>query len=222
MNLKNTTLAFDLDGTLVDTAPDLVAVLNRMLDEAGLAAVPFSAARRLIGGGARRLLEHGFQAAGRPLGETEASVLLERFVGLYRDRIAHESRAFDGVEAALDRLAAEGAILCVCTNKLTDLSVALLEALGLADRFAAIVGPDAVSRRKPDPAHLVEAVIQAGGDPARAVMIGDSDTDFLTARAAGAPVILVPFGYCEVPVESLGAEGIVERFEDLPAALAAL
>ena len=222
MNLQNATLAFDLDGTLVDTAPDLIGMLNLMLDEAGLPSVPLSAARHLVGGGARRMLEHGFQEAGRVLQPAEAPALLERFVEIYRARIADESRVFDGVEATLDQLAAAGARLCVCTNKRTDLSVDLLRALGLADRFAAIVGADAVTRRKPDAAHLLETVSTAGGDPSHAVMIGDSDTDFHTARAAGAPVILVPFGYCEVRVEDLGADAVIEHFADLPAALAAL
>jgi phosphoglycolate phosphatase len=215
-DLSGAAIAFDLDGTLVDTAPDLIGVLNAMLTEHGLPVVPEAAARHLVGRGARHLLEHGFREAGAPWEEAAAPALLDRFIALYFDRIAEESRPFEGVAETLDRLKAAGARLCVCTNKRTDLSVALLKALRLDDRFEAIVGPDLVSRRKPDAAHLLEAIALAGGDRARAVMVGDSEIDFQAARAAGVPVILVPFGYTEVSLAELGAD-LVERFEDLPA-----
>lgn len=222
MILRGAAVAFDLDGTLVDTAPDLIAVLNAMLVEEGHPPVTYSAARRLIGGGAEALLRHGFEAAGAGLDSARAPLLTDRFVERYLARIADESRPFEGVEAALDELAEAGAVLCVCTNKLTRLSVALLDALGLLGRFAAVVGPDQASARKPDAAHLLEAVRRAGGDPGRAILVGDSQTDVLTARAAGAPCVIVSFGYTEIAPDALGADVLVDAFSEVPAAVRGL
>jgi phosphoglycolate phosphatase len=219
MPLTGATIAFDLDGTLVDTAPDLIGVLNQMLDEHGLPPVPLASARRLVGGGARRMLQHGFEEAGATVTPDELPALDDRFVELYRERIAHESRPFDGVEAALDTLAADGARFVVCTNKRTDLSLDLLAAVDMLDRFVAVAGPDTVTRRKPDPAHLIEAIRLGGGDPQRALMVGDSATDLLSARGARIPVVLVSFGYTETPVEDLGGDMLIHRFSDLPGAV---
>jgi phosphoglycolate phosphatase len=217
MPLTGATLAFDLDGTLVDTAPDLIGVLNLMLAQRGLPSVPLSSARHLVGGGALYLLEHGFTEAGAVYDPAESDVLLQRFIALYLGRIADESRVFDGVAAALDGFKAQGAKLVVCTNKPTDLSVALLKAVGLLDRFDAVAGPDVVSKRKPDAAHLIEAIRMAGGDPARALMVGDSAADYDSARAAGVPVVLTTFGYTEVPVQTLGADALIDAYAELPA-----
>lgn len=222
MLLSGATIAFDLDGTLVETAPDLIGALNLMLVERGLPAVPLSSARHLVGYGARAMLEHGFDEAGAAYDAGDMPLLVERFVELYRDRIAVESHAFEGVEAALDVLAGQGARLVVCTNKRTDLSLELLEKLGLLHRFAAVVGPDAVSRRKPDPAHLIEAIRKGGGDPARAVMVGDSMNDAVPAQAAGVPFIAVTFGYTETPPAEFGADAVIDRFDQLPKAVAEL
>lgn len=216
MSLTGATIAFDLDGTLVDTAPDLIGTLNDMLGEAGLAPVPTTSARRLVGRGARFLLEHGFAAAGRSSAGPAPDAAEAEFVERYLARIARESRPFDGVERALDALAADGAVLCVCTNKVERLSVALLDALGLSTRFAAIVGPDTVAAPKPAADHLIEAVRRAGGDPRLALMVGDSETDVGAARAAGVPVAAVTFGYTEVPPADLGADALIDRFEELP------
>lgn len=221
-SLRGVTIAFDLDGTLVETAPDLIGALNLMLVERGLPTVPLSSARHLVGLGARVMLEHGFAEAGASFDAGSMPLMVERFVELYRDRIADESHAFEGVEATLDILAAQGATFVVCTNKRTDLSIELLDRLGLLARFAAVVGPDAVTRRKPDPAHLLEAIAKAGGDPARAVMVGDSANDVIPAKAAGMPVIAVSFGYTEVPAAELGADAVIDRFEALPEAVADL
>lgn len=222
MILRGATVAFDLDGTLVDTAPDLIAVLNAMLVEADRSPVSYAAARRLIGGGAEALLRHGFEASGAALDPARLPDMTERFVHRYLERIAQESRAFDGVEEALDDLAEAGALLCVCTNKLTRLSVALLDQLGLVDRFAAVVGPDQTSARKPDAAHFHDAVRAAGGDPGRALLVGDSETDVSTARAAGVPSVVVSFGYTEIAPERLGGDRLVHAFSDVPAAVRAL
>jgi phosphoglycolate phosphatase len=215
MNLRGLTIAFDLDGTLVDTAPDLIGSLNVVLGECGLAALPTKSARGLVGRGARALIEKGFAAAGQPLDAERAPSLVARFIDVYRSRIASESRAFDGLEAALDRLKEAGAVLCVCTNKPTELSNLLLEALELRGRFASVVGADAAPKPKPDASHLVKAVLDAGGDVAFSIMVGDSETDVLTARAAGAPVIAVPFGYTEIAPKNLGADILIQHFDEL-------
>lgn len=216
--LDGATIAFDLDGTLVDTAPDLIGTLNTILVDEGLPALPVDEARPFIGHGARSLLQRGFEAAGQVLHPTRLQHLFERFLPLYLGRIAQESRPYPGCEAALDALAAEGATLCVCTNKYTALSVALLEGLGLAPRFAAILGPDAAGATKPDPRHLQAAVEAAGGRMDRTILVGDSGTDAGAARAAKAGLILVSFGYTDIPVADLGPDELIHSFDDLPAA----
>lgn len=216
MPLSGATIAFDLDGTLVDTAPDLIGVLNALLREHGLPPAPLAAARHLVGRGAPFLLEHGFREAGAALAPDRTAALTERFIDLYLARIARESRPFEGLTEALDALAAAGATFCVCTNKRTDLSLALLGQVGLLERFAFVAGPDVVSARKPAGAHLVEAVTRAGGDPARCLMVGDSAADVGCARDAGAPVALVSFGYTEIPAAELAADAVFDSFRDLP------
>ncbi|MBX3484022.1 phosphoglycolate phosphatase [Phenylobacterium sp.] len=216
--LAGVTVAFDLDGTLVDTAPDLIGTLNHLLVEDGLPALPLDQARPFIGHGARHLIRLGFQAAGQTLHPARLEQMFERFIPHYRDRIAEESRPFPGCEAALDGLAARGATLCVCTNKPSDLSEALLGQLGLASRFAAIVGPDRAAAPKPDAAHMQAAVAAAGGDIARAILVGDSGTDAGAARAAGAGLILVAFGYTEIPAADLNPDALIAHYDELPAA----
>lgn len=214
--LRGATIAFDLDGTLVDTAPDLIGTLNHLLAAEGHPPLPMDQARPFIGHGAKRLLQRGFTAAGQPLDDARLQALFDRFIPHYLDRIAQESRPFPGCEAALDTLAAEGATLAVCTNKTTNLSVALLEGLGLAARFAAIVGPDKAGVAKPDPGHLRFAVDAAGGSMARAILVGDSTTDAGAARAAGAGLIIVSFGYTDVPPSQMGADELIHSFDALP------
>jgi phosphoglycolate phosphatase len=214
--LKDAVVAFDLDGTLVDTAPDLIGTLNYILFEHGLIPVPLSSVRHLVGGGARRMLELGFAEAGRPFPDGAPQALVDRYLALYARRIADESRPFPGVAEALDALRADGARLVVCTNKRTDLSVALLEAVGLLDRFEAVIGSDRVSARKPDPAHLIETIAAAQGSLRRALMVGDSDNDVRSAKGAGVPVVAVSFGYTTTPARELGADAVIDRFPELP------
>lgn len=222
MQLSGATLVFDLDGTLVDTAPDLVGALNEVLEIEGLPPLPLASARHMVGHGARALLIRGFEAAGAPWRAERDQELNARFIEVYLARIARESRPFPDAEAVLDRFAAQGASLAVCTNKRTDLSLALLEAVGLADRFAVVTGADYRGPRKPDAAHLQAAIEGAGGDPSRAVMVGDSETDVGTARAAGVPSVVFTFGYCATPVSELGADAVLDRWSDLPAAVSRL
>lgn len=217
MDLAGATLVFDLDGTLIDTAPDLVGTLNDMLEAEGMPPLPLASARHMVGHGARALLIRGFEAAGVRWAPERDAELNARFIEVYLARVARESRPFPGMEDVLDGFARRGASLAVCTNKRTDLSLALLEAVGLADRFAAVVGADYGGPRKPDAAHLQAAIEAAGGDPSRAVMVGDSDTDVGAARAAGVPCVVFTFGYCATPVSELGADAVLDRWSDLPA-----
>ena len=208
---------FDLDGTLIDTAPDLIGSLNGVLAEQGLPPVTLADARHLVGHGAKAMIERGFALAGEPLPADKVPALFDRFIEIYVGRIAQDSVIFEELETTLDLLAAEGAGLAVCTNKRTDLSLALLNALGLTHRFAAIVGPDMAPAPKPDPRHLLAAIQAAGCDPARALMVGDSISDVLAAKAAGVPVAVVSFGYTETPAADLGGDVLIDHFTELPA-----
>ena len=209
------TIAFDLDGTLVDSAPDLIATLNVILIAEGFGPLPDDQGRPLIGRGARWLLQRGLAAAGAQNPGTRADALFDRFIDHYRAHIADESRPFPGAIAALEILKAAGAKLVVCTNKRTDLSRSLLAELDMAGLFDAVVGADAVSAIKPDAAHLIEAVAAVGGDLARTVMVGDAATDAGSARAAGTPLILVDFGYTEIPAAELAPDTLLHYFDDL-------
>jgi len=220
--LMDATIVFDLDGTLVDTAPDLVDVLNGLLTEEGLAPLPLDEARPMIGRGARVLIERGFAADGAPLGKAHADILFETFIERYRGRIARKSLPFPGAAGALGELARAGARLAVCTNKPTDLAVTLLEALDLADLFAAIVGPEGAPAPKPDPSHLLATIEKADGRADRAVMVGDSAADAQAARGAGVPLILVNFGYTETPARDLAPDILIDSFNQLPRACARL
>ena len=217
-HLADSTIAFDLDGTLVESAPDLVATLNVLLAQEGIAPLPLAQARDMIGQGARSLIAKGFEASGAQVAEPRLSTLFDRFIDHYSAHIAEESHVFPGVTDALDRLADAGARLVVCTNKRTDLSVSLLQALDLAHRFAAIVGPDSAPAAKPDARHLLAALAAAGGSAERAVMVGDSASDAGAARAAGVPLVLVSFGYTPIPARDLAADVLIDHFDALPAA----
>ena len=213
--LAGSTIVFDLDGTLIDTAPDLVATLNTLLAEEGIAPVALEAARTMIGQGARALIARGFVAAGVTVDARRLDRLFDRFIGHYRAHIADLSRPFPGVITALNGLEAAGARLAVCTNKRTDLSVALLEVLKLVDRFAAVIGADAAPAAKPDPRHLTLTIERAGGRIDRSVMVGDSASDLGAARAAGVPVVLVSFGYTDIPARDLGPDVLIDHFDQL-------
>jgi phosphoglycolate phosphatase len=213
------TIVFDLDGTLVDTAPDLIDTLNVILGRHDISPVAFDQARTMIGAGVRPLLQRGLASKGVQLPPDEIDRLFAEYLQVYGAHIADRSRPFPGVEAALDALAAQGCRLAVCTNKLEWLSVRLLDTLGLSRHFAAICGQDTFAMRKPDPDMLRLTIVRAGGDTGHAVMIGDSMTDVATARAAAVPVIAVDFGYTETPPAELGADRLISRFDALPAAV---
>jgi phosphoglycolate phosphatase len=217
------TIVFDLDGTLIDTAPDLISTLNIILAREGMPAMPYDEARKMIGGGARGMIERALIAEGRDGSKPEFQPELDRmfssFIEHYAAHIADRSRPFPQLEAALDRLAADGLRLAVCTNKLEWLSVRLLDTLNLTRHFAAICGQDTFGMQKPDPEVLRRTILKAGGAPDKAIMVGDSGTDVRTARAASLPVIGVTFGYSEVPIETLQPDRLISSYAELDAAI---
>jgi phosphoglycolate phosphatase len=216
------TIVFDLDGTLVDTAPDLIGSLNVLFAREGLAPIALDEGRGMIGGGVRPLIERGLATQGRSLTAAQLDALYAGYVAHYAEHIADNSRPYPGVEAALDALAARGSRFAVCTNKLAWLSVRLLDRLGLSQRFVTICGQDTFGVQKPDPEVLRRTIRAAGGDLADTVMVGDSATDIRTARAAGVPVVAVDFGYTDVSVAALGPDRVISHFDALPAAVGAL
>jgi phosphoglycolate phosphatase len=217
--LAGATIVFDLDGTLVDSAADLAASLNHALACLGRPPVPPASVRSMVGEGARALLRRGLAASG----ESEEALVeagLGPFLDFYAGNIAVHSRPFPGAEALLDRLDGAGARLGICTNKPEALSQALVAALGWSGRFHALLGADSLPVRKPDPAHLLATIAAAGGRPARALFVGDSRTDAETAAAARVPLILLRHGYSTVPVDTLGAEAVIDGFHQFEGALA--
>lgn len=216
--LDGMAIAFDLDGTLVDTAPDLVRALNACVVPRGIAPVPVREVRAMVGRGAKALIRRAYEREGMDLEEAELDERLAHFLDVYSSGIAEQSAPFEGVEDALDRLAAAGARLSVCTNKPQSLAESLLDALGLSRRFDRIVGPEGVPAKKPDPAHLIAAFGDGYRGPG--VLVGDSEPDVLAARGAGAISLVFEGGYSEKPARTLGADRLFERFDELEAALA--
>jgi phosphoglycolate phosphatase len=219
---KIPTIVFDLDGTLVDTAPDLISALNFVLDREGLPPVPLQSARNMIGAGARKLIERGLELEGRVMTVKEIERMTADFIAYYAENIAVASRPFEGLEGALDDLTAKGCRLAVCTNKLEWLSKRLLDQLKLSARFAAICGADTFGVSKPDPAILKQTVARAGGDLSATIMVGDAGTDIGVARRAGVPVIGVSFGYTDVPIAELKPDLLIHHMRDLPGAIGQL
>jgi phosphoglycolate phosphatase len=215
-------IVFDLDGTLVDTAPDLINALNFVLGREGLAPVPLHSARNMIGAGARRLIERGLEAEGRSVGPEEITRLTNDFIDYYAAHIADYSRPFEGLERALDDLEQRGYRFAVCTNKLEWLSKLLLDRIGLSARFGAICGGDTFGVSKPDPAILRQTIARAGGDPSNAIMVGDAGPDIGVARRAGIPVIGVGFGYTDVPIAELKPDRLINHMNELPGAVDSL
>lgn len=205
-------VVFDLDGTLAETAPDIMGTLNRILAKEGLAALPVERARELVGAGAKALIDRGFKVSGAPLSPEKLDALFADFLVDYLDHVLIHSHLYDGVIEALDALEAKGFNFAICTNKPEPHSLALIEGFGLTPRFKCIAGRETFGINKPDPRHLTETIRAAGGDLSRAVMVGDSRTDVDTARAAGVPVIGFTFGYTDVPMASLKPDIVLESY----------
>ena len=213
-------LVFDLDGTLIDSAPDLAAAINRLLGSQGRRELALAEITRMIGDGVAVLVRRAYQATGGLPDDLAACT--ERYLAIYGDALADLTAPYPGVVETLELLARSGHRMAVCTNKPEAATKAILEALDLARFFQAVAGGDSLPTRKPDAGHLLGALAMMGAEPGRAVMIGDSQADVAVARNAGVPAIAVSYGYRRQPVEELGADIVIDRFADIPAALAKL
>lgn len=214
-------LLFDLDGTLVHTAPDLVATLNLILGRHGRSALPLAAVEKMVGDGARALLDRGFAATGAPAPDLDA--LMAEFIDIYVKACTVHSRPYEGVVETLAALAAAGHRMAVCTNKPQAPSETILENLGLMRFFETVAGGDRFPVRKPEPGHLLGTLALMASDARDgAVMIGDSRNDVASARRAGMPVVVVSYGYTMIPPAELGGDALVDRFAEIPAALAGI
>jgi phosphoglycolate phosphatase len=216
------TIVYDLDGTLADTAEDLVATLNWLLGREGLQPLKVETAGSLLGAGARTLIKRGFAASGRSLDPEEIEALFADYLTYYKVHIVDRTRLYPGVDEALAAFARAGWRQAVCTNKIESFAKLLIEKLGIGDRFAFICGQDTFGVGKPDAKPLLETIAASGGARKRAIMVGDSGTDIMTARAAGIPVIAVDFGYTDVPVAELGPDRVIAHFDELMVACDAL
>lgn len=216
------TVVFDLDGTLVETAGDLVGALTATLKREGVAPLAFDQARDLIGSGARALVERGLRVANHVVSLEKLDSMHRYFLEVYAEHIAEESAPYPGCAETLDRLAARGVKLAVCTNKMEGLAVRLLDAVDLTRRFGAIVGGDTFAVNKPNAEPLLGAIERVGGDRRRAVMVGDSQTDVGAARAAGVPIVITTFGYTLTPARELDGDAFIDHFDEFEDALATL
>ena len=216
------TIVFDLDGTLVDSAADIQAALNRVLAEVGRRPVTLDEARDMIGDGMDKVVERGFAATGGAASPAAFARHFRRYREIYRNTDVVHTRPYTGVVETLRHLRESGYRLAVCTNKLCDFAVEILDTLELDGFFGAVVGADSTAARKPDPAPLRAAIERLGGSPGDAVMVGDSPVDVAAARAVGIPVVAVAYGYAHMPPVELGADALITRFKALGDALSHL
>lgn len=213
-------IVFDLDGTLVDTAPDLLDSLNHCLATVDMEPVKSEDINRIVGFGSRVMIERAFALRQRHLAEGQLDALQAIFLDHYTANVPGRSKPFPGAIEAIERFQAAGYTTAVCTNKLEGMSLSLLEALGVIGHFKAICGGDTFPMRKPDPGHLLRTIAMAGADPERAVMVGDSRTDIDTAKAAGIPVIAVDFGYTDRHVSAFEPSRVISGFDELTVEMA--
>ncbi len=216
------TLLCDLDGTLVDSAPDLLRALNSLLELEGRAPIDLPVLKRMVGDGVTKLVERGWTATGGAATGSDLEGLVDRFLTLYETNLVRDTVAFPRVGSVLSSLKESGWKLAVCTNKPERPSRQILETLGLSHLFEAVAGGDSYPVKKPDPGHLLATMAELQTTKERCVMLGDSGNDVRAAQAAGVPVVLVTFGYCRESLSSLGADALVDDFADLPAVLAGL
>ncbi|MBL8789475.1 MAG: HAD-IA family hydrolase [Rhizobiales bacterium] len=207
-------LVFDLDGTLVDTAPDLHAATNHVLSTLKRRSISMEEVRSFVGHGARALIARGCEATGEPVDPRAIETLYQEFVIYYAANISAYSKPFPGLLDFLDRCKARNIAMAVCTNKLEFLSVQLLQALGLSPYFGAVVGPDTIGIAKPDPRPYHEALHRLGRDVASSIMIGDSETDIRTGQNAGVPVIAVSFGYTPQHVSAFNPTHVIDHYDE--------
>ena len=208
-------VGFDLDGTLVDSNRDLAPAINHALWMVGRAAIPPEATRKLIGGGARRMLERATELTGGTLPDDAFEAAFGELLVHYEAHIADNTVPYAGCLDALDALLDRGCKLAVITNKIEVYSRKLLDALGMTDRFAAILGGDTLGpgRAKPAPDMIDTAILLCGGGAF--AMVGDSTYDVRAARNANVPVVALSFGYNDVPAAELGADAVIDRYDQL-------
>ena len=206
---------FDLDGTLLDTAPDLAAALNLVLNEEGCESLPLNSVRTMVGKGAVHMIKQGLAHAGLQIDGALPEHLRSRFLDHYRACCIQRTTPFPGVVEALTKLRETGHPLAICTNKSYAMSIAIIEGLKLSHFFSGIIGGDTLTHAKPDPAPIHAAIDLTGGSPETAIMVGDSITDVHAAFAAGIPAIAVTFGYTEIAPQDLGADALIDHFDQL-------
>lgn len=207
-------LIFDLDGTLVDTAPDLHAATNHVLSTLKRRPISLEEVRSFVGHGARALIARGCEATGDPVDPRAIETLYQEFVIHYAANIASNSKPYPGLLPLLERCKMHGLVLGVCTNKLESLSVRLLEALDMSKYFGAVVGPDTIGVAKPDPRPYSETLSRMGRANAASLMFGDSETDIRTGQNAGVPVIAVTFGYTPQHVSAFGPTHMIDHYDE--------
>jgi len=212
------TLIMDLDGTLIDSIPDVCASLNRALESEGLPPLAPAQVRKMVGHGARAMIEHAIRESGAE-NDVDVDSLRDLFLTEYSARPVDSTVVYPGVIDVLDKFKANGDLLGICTNKPEKTAFPVLHALGLYDYFPAIICGDTLPYSKPDSRHVHTVIDQLGGDAATAVFVGDSETDVAAARNAGLPVVLVSYGYTLSPPADLGADVLIDRFSDLPGIL---
>lgn len=208
-------VVFDLDGTLIDTAPDLIDSLNYTIEAVGLAPVTFDDLTHLVGQGVKVMIQRAFELRREPLDEVTAAKLFDRYMEHYQANMPGKSLPYTGLLECLDRLEAAGMRFAICTNKGSQLTTLLMDKLELSHRFAAMTCGDTFAFRKPDGRHVLQTVELAGGDPLSAIMVGDSINDILAAQNAGVPAVAVTFGYSDVAVDQLNPDRIIESYADL-------
>jgi phosphoglycolate phosphatase len=222
MSNARRSLIFDLDGTLIDSAPDIAGAMNALLAELDQPALSLEQVRRLVGDGAPTLLARALTEAGARFAPESYDTLLDRYRALYLARATEKTKVYPGVPETLARLREAGYRMVVCTNKIQRPTLAILDTLDLAGYFDGVAGGDVVPARKPDPAHLLAGLKLVGSAPEEAVMIGDGINDVAAARAAGIPVLVLPSGYGEIAAAELGGDRLLQDFGEIPAALGAL
>ena len=215
----NACVIFDLDGTLIDTAPGLALTMNALLESRGRRPLPLESIRPHITHGTRYLMHFAMKATGAAVSEDEIDRLHDEFLPHYRAHMGRSSTLFAGAKAALDTLVRNGCKLGICSNRYEESATRLLEEMGIGHHFAAIVGQDSIGIAKPDPAPLLETLRRMDGRLDRSIFIGDTDIDIAAATSAGMPVIAVTFGYGGLPLSGSGATGMIDHFDELPASV---
>jgi len=209
------TVIFDLDGTLVHTAPDLLRATNHVLEQNGRTPVVLDQILDMVSFGAKQMIKRGFDITGGPVDEAELDVMFMHFLDYYIANVAVDSRPFEGCIDLLEKCQGRGMKLGVCTNKPETIAVKLLAELDMLKYFAAIVGPDTINIAKPDPAPYYETITRIGGNLHKSIMIGDSKIDIMTAKAAKVPVIAFTFGYSDEPIKDLGADYVLGHYDEV-------